>query len=337
MLPDRRLRASREPEVGAGTQVCRSEAAPRQPVSANQAAILDQRTAVINILTIDIEDWRQTSGRDPLDASGPRGAASRPGEEVLSGTRRLLRLLEGRGRRATAFVLGSLALEYPALVREIRAAGHEIAAHGHQHRPVYLLSPEEFRQDVLRVKDVLEDLTGEPVIGYRAPWFSITRRSSWAFEILAEAGFRYDASVLPVHPRFYRVPGWDGPGHAARFPEPIVCQGGSLLEVPATTLRMAGLTLPAAGGIYLGILPGLLFARAIRAANRRGQPGVLYLHPHDLNADAFPRSRPAERLLGPLLAAGRRRAESRIRRILRDFPFVPIRDWLSAAPGHASK
>jgi len=287
---------------------------------------------VINLLTIDIEDWRQTSGRGPADSFVPLGAGSRSGEEVVSGTRRLLRLLEARRCRATAFVLGSLAVEHPALVREIRAAGHEIAAHGHLHRPVYLLSPEEFRRDLLQVKEVLENLTGEPVIGYRAPWFSITRRSKWAFEILAETGFRYDASVLPVHPRFYRVPGWEGAGHEARFPGPIECRTGPFLEVPATTLRIAGLTLPAAGGIYLGIFPYLLFARAIRAANRRGQPGVLYLHPHDLNDDAFSRKRPGERLLGALLAAGRRRAESRIRRILGDFPFGPVCEWLAAAP-----
>jgi polysaccharide deacetylase family protein (PEP-CTERM system associated) len=250
----------------------------------------------------------------------------------VPGTRRLLRLLEERGTRATAFVLGSLAAEYPALVREIRAAGHEIAAHGHLHRPVYQLSPQEFRRDVVQAKDVLEGLTGEPVLGYRAPWFSITRRSTWAFEILAEAGFRYDASVLPVHPRFYRVPGWDGAGYPARFPGPIECRAGRLLEIPATTLRIAGLTVPAAGGIYLGILPHLLFARAIRAANRLGQPGVLYLHPHDLDDGAFPPGRPSERVLGRILAAGRRHAESRIRRILGDFPFASVREWLAGAP-----
>jgi polysaccharide deacetylase family protein (PEP-CTERM system associated) len=253
---------------------------------------------------------------------------------AVTGTRRLLRILDERKTRATCFVLGSFAEANPALVTEIRDSGHEIASHGYDHRPVYSLTPEEFKADVVRSIECLERITGEDVKGYRAPYFSITRGTRWALAILADLGLEYDASLFPLHRRYYRLPGWEGAHHEERFPCTLAFGDRCLYELPATTVRLMGQNFPLSGGGFLRLLPLGLFRWAIRSANSCGHPAVFYLHPHDLDVEDLRRPVPdatvKKRLLRWGLRIGRGRNEWKLRELLAVFPFTSIREWMNS-------
>jgi len=177
-------------------------------------------------------------------------------------------------------VLGWLAEREPAMVRRIASAGHEIASHGWSHRRVTHMDREQFREEVRRSRSLLEDLAGQPVVGYRAPSFSIVPGLEWAFDILLEEGYRYDSSVFPVrvHPSY---------GYPDAKPDPhvLVRPTGRLVEVPPATLAVGGLRLPAAGGAYLRFFPVALMHAALSSAQRRGEAGTLYVHPWEFDRD----------------------------------------------------
>lgn len=286
-----------------------------------------------NILTVDIEDWCQSA---PEILLGGRRSAQ-PARGVLDSTQRLLRILEAHGARATCFILGSLADDFPGLVREIAGAGHEVAAHGYRHRPVHEMTRPQFIEDVLRCRRTLEDIAGVPVTGYRAPYFSITGRSLWALEALADIGMEYDASLFPLHRRYYRTSGRENADELGRYPAPLHLKNKTLFEFPATTLRLARQNLPAAGGVFFCLLPYALFARAVRQANAGGHPAVIYAHPHDIDPAPLLTPAPQAGLRGKLLrralAAGRRRAAPRLRRLLSEHRFVSVREWMASAAG----
>jgi polysaccharide deacetylase family protein (PEP-CTERM system associated) len=292
-----------------------------------------------NILTIDVEDW----GQSAPDVYYPARASTRemvpPTERVVANTVRLLGIIGDLGVRTTCFVLGSVAERFPGLVREIAAAGHEVASHGYGHRPVYAMTPEEFTRDVRRSLDALEDALGRPVRGFRAPYFSITRESRWALPILAEQGLEFDASLFPCHPAYYRFPGWSGWPQAERYPHVLDVGGRLLHEVPTTTVSVLGQHLPFAGGAYLRFLPMALFRQAVREANGHGYPAVFYLHPHDLDAEELRRPVPGEdlriRLLRWFLNAGRTRNANRLRQLVRGYTFTTVGEWLAARPAPA--
>jgi polysaccharide deacetylase family protein (PEP-CTERM system associated) len=290
---------------------------------------------VSNILTLDIEDWRQSSP-EVFSASGASLASSAPGARVLQNTRKLLRILGEHKARATCFVLGSVAEAFPDLVREIQDAGHEIASHGYHHLPVYFRKPEEFKADVARSLECLENVIGKKVRGYRAPYFSITRGTRWALPILAQLGLEYDASFFPLHRRYYRFPGWEGAEDAERFPFRLAFGDRHLLELPITTARVLGQNLPISGGVFLGFVPPGLFRWCIRKTNRLGHPAILYLHPHDLDLEELRRPRPEaalrKRLFQKGLNIGRRRNEEKLRRLLSEFYFTSIHEWLKGNP-----
>lgn len=229
----------------------------------------------------------------------------------------LLDEMARNGAKGTFFVLGWLAEREPDLVRRIVAGGHEVAAHSWWHRKVGELSPEEFRLDVRRTKSALEDLAGRPVVGFRAPSFSIVPGLEWAFDVLLEEGYTYDSSLFPirVHPDY---------GYPEAGSDPYVIRRGcgALTEVPLLTVSVAGRRLPAAGGAYLRFFPATLAGSALRQAERRGAPGTTYLHPWDLDPD-IPRVA-LPRLLALRLRGGATRARSRVRRLLRKFHFTSI-------------
>jgi polysaccharide deacetylase family protein (PEP-CTERM system associated) len=241
---------------------------------------------------------------------------------VAANVARVLDLLAGSGTRGTFFVLGWVGERHPDVVRAIAAAGHEVASHGYDHRRVTEQTPAEFRESVRRSRLLLEDLTGTPVLGFRAPSFSIVPGREWALDLLIEEGYAYDSSLFPI-----RRPGYGYPG-AKREPYRIERAGGSLLELPPATLRRAGWTLPAAGGAYLRILPFGLVRAAFADAERRNVPATFYLHPWELDPDQ------------PRLAVsasarfrhytGLRRTEGRVARLLSEFQFISI---ASALPG----
>ena len=284
-----------------------------------------------NILTLDIEDWQQ-SAPDTFshDVPGHRKPV-RPSRRIIGNVQHLLEILNACEVHATCFILGSVAEDFPALVREIAAAGHEIGTHGYGHRPVYTLEREEFQKDVRRSVQLLEDAAGVPVIAHRAPYFSITSQNEWAFDALAEIGIQVDASTFPLKSRFYRVPGWIGCPDWPRYPHILETEHGPLLELPSTTVRLAGNNLPLAGGAYLRMVPLGFFHAAVRSANRHGAPAVFYLHPHDLDTDELHIPMPGETIrdamLRRFLRLGRGRNPKRLTKLLRAHKFGPIAEW----------
>jgi polysaccharide deacetylase family protein (PEP-CTERM system associated) len=267
-----------------------------------------------NALTIDLEDYyhvsafRHTVGEEHWGSHQSR---------VERNTDLLLELLAEAGHKATFFTLGWIAKQFPRLVRKVAEQGHEVACHSLRHRIVYELSPEEFREDTLCAKALLEDACGVPVRGYRAPSFSITRDSLWAFEILAELGFTYDSSIFPVKHPNYGMP--DTP----RTPFLVNTKHGPLIEFPLPTLEFAGARSPLCGGAYLRFLPYWYTRWGICYLNGEEQQSVcVYLHPWEIDPDQ-------PRLKGPITSRlrhtlGLRGLDEKLRRLLRDFQFCPM-------------
>jgi polysaccharide deacetylase family protein (PEP-CTERM system associated) len=228
-----------------------------------------------NALTVDVEEYFQVEAvahlvhRDEWD-----GLESR----VAWQTARLLDLFAQEGVRATFFTLGWVARRQGPLVRRVVAEGHELACHGDGHRMITQMSPEAFRDDVRRAKATLEDVGGVRVDGYRAPTFSVVERTRWALDVLRDEGFRYDASVYPIHHDRYGIP------DAPRRPHRIASgPGAGLVEFPSSTLRMLGRNLPVGGGGYLRLLPMAYTTAALRRIAGEG-PFMVYLHPWEIDA-----------------------------------------------------
>jgi polysaccharide deacetylase family protein (PEP-CTERM system associated) len=198
---------------------------------------------------------------------------------VLTATEWVFDQLNDFGIKATFFVLGVVARRHPGLVRALRRAGHEVASHGWDHRRRHQLTPDSFREDIRRSKDVLEQLTGSSVLGYRAPTFSVVRQTAWAIDVLAELGLLYDSSVYPVRHDRYGVPA------APRWPFRARGREHTLLEIPPATLRLPGLNLPAGGGWCFRLLPLAVMEWALRQTARDGRPpvAVLYFHPWEFD------------------------------------------------------
>ncbi len=234
---------------------------------------------MINALTIDVEDYFQVTAFEQQ---------VKPWEwdtyplRVEGNTLRILDMLDEFALRATFFVLGWIAERLPALVKEIRRRGHEIACHGYGHQLIYRLSPQEFREDVSKAKKILENICGEPVKGYRAPSYSITTKSLWALDVLVEEGFSYDSSIFPITHDIYGIPG------GKRFPHEISTHAGKIQEFPISTFSLnVGAWkphIPIAGGGYLRFFPAALVAQAIQSINaREKQPVIVYFHPWEID------------------------------------------------------
>jgi polysaccharide deacetylase family protein (PEP-CTERM system associated) len=193
----------------------------------------------------------------------------------------LLGQLESQDLRATFFIVGEIALHQPELIRMIHRAGHEVASHSWDHRRLHNLTHSSFREDVRRSKDVLEQITGEAVLGYRAPTFSIVRQTAWALDVLADLGLLYDSSIYPVWHDRYGVP------DAPRAPFLAEGRDGAILEIPPATLRLPGVNIPVGGGGYFRLLPLPLMMYAIRQVRRQCQPPVtmLYFHPWEFDPE----------------------------------------------------
>lgn len=274
---------------------------------------------MINAFSVDVEDWYQVSDfEEAVDFSAWDSYESR----VVRNTERVLELCDARGVKGTFFVLTWNAERHPELVRRIADAGHEIASHGYRHRLIYEQSPEAFRDDIMRSKKILEDITGEPVWGYRAPSFSLTSASLWALDILLECGMRYDSSIFPVSDRLYGIP------NARRFPFVIRADGDrELVEFPMSTARALNRNLPLGGGAYLRVFPYAYMRWGIRRVNREGQPALVYMHPWELDPGQ-PRIKARGKRGISTHYINLNRTESRLNRLLRDFAFAPVRDVL---------
>jgi len=224
------------------------------------------------ILSMDVEDWPQST----WDRSLPITTRS------ARNTERVLDLLKSRNVCITMFVLGKFAEAFPALVRRMADEGHEIASHGHGHVEIFKQTPEEFREDVRRSKHFLEDTTGKPVVGFRAPDFSIVKASLWALDVLAEEGFEYDSSIFPIVHDRYGIPGW--PASPVRVQ---LAAGKSLVELPIATRPFGTRRLPVAGGGYHRLLPGTAIAWIVARVVDTGMPFMAYCHPYEFDPNEF--------------------------------------------------
>ena len=273
---------------------------------------------MFNTLTIDVEDYFMVSAfADTISFDDWDRYECR----VEMNTYRILELLAEQNVKATFFILGWVGERCPNLVKDIHSSGHEVASHGYNHRLIYDLTPDEFRDDVKRSRDILENLTGTAVKGFRATSYSIVKETLWALDILIEEGFLYDSSIFPIHHDRYGIP------DAERFQNRIERDGGSIHEFPLTTFRVAHVNFPVAGGGYLRLLPLWIIKAALKRINQKDlQPAVIYLHPWEVDT-AQPR------LNGSRLSQFRHYVNisstlPKLRSLLSEFSFKPLSDFL---------
>lgn len=224
--------------------------------------------------SIDVEDWYQGIDR-------PLAEWSQYEKRIRVGMDEVLALLERYEVQVTCFVLGKVAEEHPGLIADLLHAGHEIATHGYHHQEVHKLTPGQFREDIRRSIDLLQDLTGEPVIGYRAPYFTVTSKSLWALDIMAEEGILYDSSIHPVFHYRYGIPGAD------RTPQVLTLKSDRrLLEVPVTTYPvMPKFNMPIGGGAYLRLYPQFFQNWFYKRLEARGETLRTYMHPWEMDTE----------------------------------------------------
>jgi len=272
---------------------------------------------IVNALTVDVEEhYHALVFRKGAPAAAGQALESR----VEANTERVLALLASRDVKATFFVLGQVAAEHATLVQKIAGDGHEVACHGDAHEPVSRQSPAEFRADVHRAKARLEDIVGEPVVGYRAPNFSIGGAQAWAYDILLEEGFRYDSSTYPILHDSYGDPTAPRARYGIWRNE-----HGTLIEVPIGTARVLGVNLPIGGGGYFRLLPVALFRHGIAHVNtRERQPVVFYFHPWELDPDQVRPPMAWRHRFRLYVGLGRQKAK--LTDLLRDVRFDTIRN-----------
>jgi polysaccharide deacetylase family protein (PEP-CTERM system associated) len=229
-----------------------------------------------NALSVDVEDWFQVGA---FERTIRRADWDGLTHRVEANSDAVLDLFAAAGVKATFFTLGWVAERYPALMRRIADAGHEVASHGYDHARVFTFTPEEFRADLRKSCAILEDASGQAVTGYRAPSFSIDTRTPWAHSILAEEGYRYSSSVAPIRHDHY---GWpDSPRFAWK---PV--KDSPLVELPVTTAKWGKRTLAAGGGGFFRLLPYGFSRWAIRQVNEQaGRPAIIYFHPWEIDPD----------------------------------------------------
>lgn len=270
--------------------------------------------------TVDVEEYFQVAAMEPyVERSGWDGIPSR----VDVGVNQLLSLLAEYDARATFFTLGWIARKHPGLVRDIANAGHEIASHGWGHERVTTLTPDQFRTSIRDSKRELEEVSGQTVLGYRAPSFSIVRGLEWALDVLLEEGYVYDSSLFPILRSGY---GYAGGG---RDPYSLKRERGVLKEFPPATLGAEPVLVPAGGGAYFRLFPYQLAKWAFMAAERRGVPGTFYIHPWELDP-AQPRL-PVSWKTRVRHYGGLTRTIPRLRTLLSDFQFQSIAETLGSA------
>ena len=311
---------------------------------------------MFNILTIDIEDYFQVHA---LSSVIKYEDWDKFECRIERNTDRILEILDSvrspQKVQGTFFVLGWIAERYPDLVRRIQKGGHEIACHGYAHKLIYNQSKEEFREDVKKAKATLEDITGNEVIGYRAPSYSITEKSQWAFEVLVGEGFKYDSSIFPIRHDFY------GMSNAPRFPFIISLNGNnnfefsvlnfeeqqhrttsapnnllthslinsnSLIEFPISTVRILGQNIPISGGGYFRLLPYPLIKKGLKRINEVEQkPFIFYMHPWEIDPEQ-PRINGLSSRSKFRHYVNLNKTENKFKRLLGDFQFSTVRDLI---------
>jgi polysaccharide deacetylase family protein (PEP-CTERM system associated) len=266
------------------------------------------------ILSFDVEDHHSIEAAAGLWIDPELQAHCR--ERVEPPTRWILDQLGQRNISATFFIVGEIARRDPRLIRAIQEAGHEIACHGWDHRRLHVLNPTSFREDLRKSKDALEQASGAPVVGYRAPTFSLVRDTAWAIDVLVESGMKYDSSIYPVRHDRYGVPA------APRCPFMARANSHGIIELPPLTFRVLGWNLPVGGGGYFRVFPLSLMRRGLLQAARQSSPAVamLYFHPWEFDPDQW--RLPLKWVSRFRTYAGIRRAKGRLQSIMESSRFT---------------
>ena len=272
---------------------------------------------MVHGLSFDIEEHFQVSA---FDCAVRRRHWETQESRVERNTQVILDILEERGVTATMFVLGWVAERKKDLVKRIVNSGHELASHGYGHELITTQSPQSFREDVRRARGILEDIGGKRVLGYRAPTFSIIKETEWALPILAEEGYHYDSSIVPIVHDYYGIPG------ASPWIHRLNTASGPLWEVPPSTWGLAGFKISVAGGGYFRLFPYNLLRRLLRRVESKGHPLIMYLHPWELDPEQ-------PRMRGSFLSQFRHylnldKVQGRFTQLLSDFSFGPIQSLL---------
>jgi polysaccharide deacetylase family protein (PEP-CTERM system associated) len=275
-----------------------------------------------HIFTVDLEDWLQSS-LALMPPGWVKPEMSMPTDQFINCTEKLLELLAETGTTATFFVLSSLADRYPEIIKNICRQGHEIASHGYGHELVYKMNAFSFKSDVQKSKEILENITGEKVLGYRAPYFSITKNSLWAIDVLLELGFDYDSSIFPISRKLYGMPG------QLTLPNKIK---ENIWEFPPSTVNILGKNIPVAGGGYLRLFPFGFTKRGMSNLHRSGISAVLYMHPYELDTESLKKPLLDETVEIKLVRwtqnLKRSTMQNKLKFLMKAYNFTSIRNWL---------
>ncbi len=282
----------------------------------------DRHTGSQFAMTVDVEDYYHVSAFEKSIA--PSDWDKWP-SRVDRNTRWLLDLFDQHNVKATFFVLGWVAERQRQLIADIAARGHEIASHGYSHRLVYNQTPDVFRDETQRSKALLEEIVQRPVVGYRAASYSITRRSLWALDILAELGFEWDSSIFPIRHDRYGIA--DSPTAPYQLTTP---KGYRLTEFPLSTAQLGPLRLPAAGGGYFRLYPYWLSRKLLRRAAAQGGGAIFYLHPWEIDPEQ-PRVEGASLLSRFRHYNNLRACPARLTRLLTEVQFTTVAEVLRDA------
>ena len=277
------------------------------------------RMMMKNILTVDVEEWFHPEALQHQFL--PETWDAQP-SRIVPLMERLLDLFDEQNARATFFVLGWVAEHHPKLVRQLVERGHEVATHSYGHRMATKLEPKTFKDDLLRSVKILQDITGQDILGFRAPTFSVTRQTFWVFDVLAEAGLKYDSSIYPIWHDRYGVP------EAPRTVFEVETRSGAkIVEFPMPTLRIFGKNFPFGGGGYLRLFPLRFTTRAIRRFNKNGFPAIIYMHPWEF--DAQQPKVPLGRLQSLRHYGNIKRNLSKVGYLLKTFEWTNFKTYLS--------
>ncbi len=268
-----------------------------------------------NALTFDVEDW--------LQSTYVKSAKIR--DIVIGQTSKVLDILNDTGVNATFFVQGLIAEAFPHIVKDIDSLGHEIGTHGYSHEFVFKQTKQAFKDDVRRSIDILEDIIGKKVIGYRAPDFSILTESLWALDILQQEGILYDSSIFPIKSRRYGIPNFE------RKPHKIGNSG--LIEFPLSTIKVFGKNLPISGGGYFRLLPYNIIKFALKKINAEGIPVIVYMHPYEFDPKDLKRKLKSEenfndKLFKFMQNLNRDKSEKKLINLIKDFKFCTVKEVL---------
>jgi polysaccharide deacetylase family protein (PEP-CTERM system associated) len=263
------------------------------------------------ILSFDVEDWQQSTWDRNLPIS----------KRAADNTIRLLDILDRYQIKATMFVLGKFSDKYPTIVKRMAENGHEIGCHGFGHIEIFKQDYKSFKVDVEKAKDGLEQIIGEPVLGYRAPDFSIINSSLWALEVLSELGFQYDSSIFPIKHNRYGIPNWP-----TNIQKVILDNGGSILEFPLSTYKLGKFNIPVSGGGYFRLIPLILFSFFIKKILIK-RPFIFYMHPYELNHEELIKLDFKVPLIKRIHQGyGRKNSSEKLISLLKTFPVTTFRE-----------